>query len=127
MTRADPLVTEPFVCMDCASRQPDPGECRRCGSGPMLDARDPEVRNTLLGDDERRARKREGLVIGASVLAAIPIVVGLELALPLFEALLRVGGCFGELIASGALAVVLWQVGRRVWPFRHRFAFLRSG
>lgn len=92
----------------------------------MLDARDAEVRNTLVEDDNRRARKREGIVIGASVLAAIPIVVGLELVVPLFEVLLRTLGCFGELVASAVLTVVLWQLLRRVFPFRRRFAFLRS-
>ena len=92
----------------------------------MLDARDAEVHNTLVEDDDRRARKREGIVIGASVLTAIPIVVGLELVLPMFEVLLRSLGCFGELVASAVLTVVLWQLGRRVFPLRRRFAFLRS-
>lgn len=126
MSRADPLVTDPFVCMDCAGRQPSAGECARCGNGPMLDARDPDVRNTLLEDDERRGRKREGLVIGASVLTAIPIVVGTELLLPIVETMLRTCGCFGEIIASLLLTIGLWQLARRLWPFRPKFAFLRS-
>lgn len=112
--------------MDCGERLDTGGDCAACGKGPLLDLRDPEVRRTLVEDDDRRARKREGLVIGAAVLVAIPAVVGLELAIPLLARVLYAFGCLGELGACAALAVALWQLGRRLWPARRRFPYLRS-
>jgi len=58
---------EPWVCLDCGTRQDRGGACRQCGHDDTLDARDERVRELMRDVDRRLADRREGRLRFAGV------------------------------------------------------------
>src|SRR5690242_5511631 len=90
---------KPWTCLDCGARHPDSDfavpadyrsgaapapsfDCKRCGQGPLLDARSPEVRTRLAESDQNRAVARERLLTWAAVPLGIVPVLGLVYLAP---------------------------------------------
>lgn len=117
-----PIDDSPFVCMDCARRQPDSGDCRACGNGPVLDSRDRDVRQTLHDDDDKRARKREGAIVGVSVLLGVGGWFGAAFVSD-FAARIVVANCVMGLLVCGGTTVVLWLALRKLFAASRRFSF----
>jgi hypothetical protein len=103
-----------WICLDCAARNQAPGDCAACGRGPLLDARDPQVRATLLQQDGQRVLARQRALI--VVAAGLTTVVGA----PLFFFL---GFLVGPVPAIGVGAVAYFVL-RAVFPYRPRFSEL---
>ncbi len=103
-----------WICMDCGARGGSAGSCSRCGQGPLLDARDPQVRSTLLQQDGEASRKRSRTLIG--VAAGVAAVLGFPLVFVL--------GVFIGLGAVVGLGAGVYAVLRMAFPYRPRFADL---
>jgi hypothetical protein len=103
-----------WICMDCGARNPSSGSCSACGQGPLLDARDPQVRSALALQDGERLRKRSRLLMG--VAAGIAAVVGFPLVFLL--------GQFVGLVAVVSLGAGVYAVLRLAFPYRSRIADL---
>jgi hypothetical protein len=104
----------PWVCMDCAARNADAGDCATCGQGPLLDSRDALVRTTLVQQDGERARKRGRLLI--VIAAGVAAVVGFPIVFLL--------GQFTGLGAVVGLGAGVFALLRVAFPYRPRFADL---
>jgi hypothetical protein len=100
-----------WVCMDCAARNPNPGNCVSCGQGPLLDARDAQVRTTLVQQDSEGARARQRTLM--MIAAATTTVVGA----PVFFFL----GLIGPLMAVG-LGAATYGILRAAFPYKQRFS-----
>jgi hypothetical protein len=103
-----------WICLDCAARNHAPGDCAACHQGPLLDARDPAVRATLVQQDSQRVLARQRALI--VVAAALTTVVGG----PLFFFL---GVLVGPALAIGVGAVA-YLLLRTLFPYRPRFGDL---
>ncbi|MFN0251405.1 MAG: hypothetical protein ACKV2T_31305 [Kofleriaceae bacterium] len=75
-------MTNPWVCIDCGSRQPERGTCRTCSKGDTLDARDERTRELMSDVDLRIRQKAEsrarmiGVAIGIGTIGALWLVPG---------------------------------------------------
>ncbi len=75
-------MTNPWVCIDCGSRQADAGTCRTCSKGETLDARKEQTRELMYDVDLRIMQKAEtrarmiGVFIGCGVIFARWLVPG---------------------------------------------------
>jgi ribosomal protein L40E len=101
-----------WICLDCAARNPAPGDCASCHRGPLLDARDQQVRVALVQQDSQRAQARQRTLI--VVAAGVTTIVGA----PVFFLL---GFLVGPVLAIAAGAVT-YLVLRAAFPYRPRFA-----
>ncbi len=75
-------MTDPWVCIDCGSRQTDSGECRACRKSDTLDARKEQTRELMYDIDLRIMQKSEararmiGVAVGIGTIAALWLVPG---------------------------------------------------
>ena len=115
-----------FVCMDCGTRAADKTGCPKCGSSPLLDLREPAVREACAKDDQRLEQKRNEKVRYGAVVGSLVLVVGGSFAFPpLGVALLGIGPFFsGYIITLIMVAAAIIAVFKFVFPYRRRFPYV---
>lgn len=72
-------MTEPWVCIDCGTRQSKEGACLACNHDLTLDMNDPKVRELMYDVDLRLAQRREARFRLIGVAVGMVIVFGLWL------------------------------------------------
>ncbi len=113
----DPAV--PWTCFECGQCAGSQGACTRCGQTPLLDARDPEIRQGMLHDDELTAAKHDRKMVVLSIVGAVVVGVVISLFVPFWMTSLQ-GIIF---LAGTAFGVSRLLVHK--FPARQRFGHLR--
>jgi hypothetical protein len=101
-----------MACIDCGHRFDAGAECLKCKNGPLLDLQNPDVRQSLLQEDDERRSKRRSQAIWASV----PIA---GLAMGLLQA-----GFIGVMI-GGAVGYGCSLLLAKIFPAKQLFPYLR--
>jgi len=104
----------PWICMDCSAHNAAPGDCPKCGEGPLVDVREPQVRAALVQQDSehslKRARMLTVIAAGVAAVCGFPIVFML--------------GAFVGLAAVVGLGALVYAALRIVFPYTPRFTKL---
>jgi hypothetical protein len=110
---------KPWVCPDCGASADEPGACKACGEGPLLDAGDPSVQAVFRqraqdAADRRRARLTWvavpiGMVLGGWLGAGVPQMLPIPFGRPIQILAMM------TIVAYGALRLLL-----AVWAPRDR-------
>lgn len=108
--------------MDCAAFQPQPGVCARCGSDPMLDTRDPNVREMCTEQDTDRRSKREDLIRYISIpFGIVGVILGCIILPPVAILLAIIPFFFGYIGAMVGATLVVMLTLKAIMPHRDRF------
>ena len=116
-------MSQRHICSDCGARGDEPGDCERCGEGPLLDL-DGEGNAELLRQADRdRAERRRGRLTMVAVPLGIAGGVGLSYVVP---GLLPIP--FGRVIQAVVVMVVVAYGSLRLlalaFPPEVRFPYL---
>ncbi len=111
-----------FVCLDCTFTQPQPGTCGRCGSDPVLDMRDPNVREMCTEQDTDRRTKRDELFRYVSIPVGIVLTLVVCVIVPPIAILLGiVPFFFGYILGMVGATLVVMVLLKSIFPYRDRF------
>ncbi len=117
------MQTSLWVCSDCGERADGPGDCKRCGQGPLLDASKEDTRNYLLDDDVQRREKRRNRILWIVVPSLVVADCGGGALLPVKVA--TVLWSIPGVLLLIAVAIGLWVLGVKAFPARSRFDYLK--
>ena len=123
---ASPSLTV-WACSDCGAANAAKGNCSRCGEGPLLDARQPRVRDELWKTDERTMRRRNSRILPFIILLVTGGTLGtLWQVAPEF----LLGLVFSPIPALMLVAMLaftsfmLWKAMCALFPAKRRFGWL---